>query len=45
MHETVTRNHRCSTMDELLDNVFDWLDAQSAFRIEDHHYRRRYKAA
>ena len=45
MHETVTRNHRCSTMDELLERVHDWLNAQSAFRIEDHRYRRRFKAA
>ena len=31
LHEEVTRNHRCRTMDELLDLVFDWLATDSVF--------------
>ena len=34
LHEEITRNHRCSNIDELLDLVFDWLDAGSYFQIE-----------
>jgi transposase len=34
LHEEVTRNHRCKDIEELLDLVFDWLDAGSTFQIE-----------
>jgi transposase len=34
LHEEITRNHRCKNIDELLDLVFDWLDAGSSFQIE-----------
>jgi transposase len=34
LHEAVTRNHRCRTMDELLDLTFDWFAARTHFRIE-----------
>jgi transposase len=34
LHEAVTRNHRCHTMDELLDLTFDWFATRSHFRVE-----------
>jgi putative transposase len=38
LHEEITRNHRCRTMDELLDLVFSWLDARTPFQVERHAY-------
>jgi len=35
MHETVTRNHKCQSMEELLDNVYEWFAAKKSFEIED----------
>jgi putative transposase len=34
LHEAVTRNHRCRTMDELLDLTFDWFATRTHFRVE-----------
>ena len=34
LHEAVTRDHRCRTMDELLDLTFDWFAARKHFRAE-----------
>lgn len=34
LREEITRNHRCRNIDELLDLVFQWLDAGSSFQIE-----------
>jgi putative transposase len=34
LHEEVTRNHRCATMDELLSRVRDWLATDATFPIE-----------
>ena len=31
LHEAITRNHRCQTIDELLDQVSRWCDDQSSF--------------
>jgi transposase len=33
LHEAVTRNHRCRTMDELLDLTFDWFATRTHFRV------------
>jgi transposase len=33
LHEAVTRNHRCRTMDELLDLTFDWFAIRTHFRV------------
>ncbi len=41
LHEEITRNHRCESMDELLDLVFDWLDGRGPFKVEDDVYQRR----
>jgi putative transposase len=32
LHEAVTRNHRCQTIDELLDLTFDWFATRTHFR-------------
>jgi putative transposase len=39
LHEQVTRNHQCHSIDELIDLVFAWLGERSAFRVEDEAYR------
>jgi transposase len=33
LHEAVTRNHRCQSMDELLDLTFDWFEIRTHFRV------------
>ena len=40
LHEEITRNHRCRTMDELLDLVFQWLEYRCPFEVERHAYLR-----
>jgi putative transposase len=35
LHEELTRNHRCKTIDELLDNVYDWVTAGRSFYDKD----------
>jgi putative transposase len=44
LHEDVTRNHRSSDIDHLLDKVFDWLHLGSHFRIETSLYNQRQAA-
>lgn len=34
LHEEITRNHRCRTIDELVDLAFDWFGYKDTFRIE-----------
>ena len=34
LHEEITRNHRCANIEELIDLVFDWLNAGACFGIE-----------
>jgi transposase len=31
LHETLTRNHRCSTIEELLEDVYTWVGTQTTF--------------
>jgi putative transposase len=38
LHEAVTRNHRCRSMEELLDLTFDWFAARTHFRVESNVY-------
>jgi putative transposase len=33
LHEAVTRNHRCKTVEGLLDLTFDWFAARTHFRV------------
>jgi len=40
LHEEITRNHRCRSMEELLTTVFDWLECGSCFGIEGSVYDR-----
>lgn len=34
LHEEITRNHTCQTMDELLNMVFRWLEHRRPFEVE-----------
>jgi transposase len=38
LHEAVTRNHRCQTMQELLDLTFDWFETRTHFRVRSSVY-------
>jgi len=40
LHEEITRNHRCPTLDELLDLVFEWLEHRRPFEVERDAYLR-----
>lgn len=39
LHDRITRNHRCETMEELLDLTFTWLGSRNPFKVEDKVYR------
>jgi transposase len=39
LHEEITRNHRCQTMDQLLDLVSGWLENRLPFEVERHVYQ------
>jgi putative transposase len=45
LHETITRNHRCRTLEELLDEVYAWVEAHSTFYLQTHSFRTLYKLA
>jgi putative transposase len=34
LHETITRNHRCHTIDELLVSAFAWIEVHKEFPVE-----------
>ena len=38
LHESVTRNHQCRTMKELLDLTFDWFESRTHFRVRSSMY-------
>ncbi len=40
LHEAVTRNHRCHTMQELLDLTFDWFETRTHFRVQSSVYNK-----
>ncbi|MBU1693424.1 MAG: IS630 family transposase [Verrucomicrobia bacterium] len=40
LHEEITRNHRCKTIEELLDQVFEWLEHRRPFEVERDAYLR-----
>jgi putative transposase len=44
LHETITRNHRCQTIDELLDEVYCWTDQQT-FYLQTASFRDLYRLA
>jgi putative transposase len=39
LHEQVTRNHQCQTLEELVDFVLGWLTDRGRFPVEDKAYR------
>jgi transposase len=41
LHEQITRNHQCQTLEELVDLVLAWLTERKRFTVEDKPYRRR----
>jgi putative transposase len=45
LHETITRNHRCQSMDELLTEVYDWADTQQTFYLQTASFRNTYNIA
>jgi putative transposase len=40
LHEAVTRNHRCQSMQELLDLTFDWFATRTHFRVQSSVYKK-----
>jgi len=38
LHEAVTRNHRCRSMEELLDLTFDWFETRIYFWVQSSVY-------
>jgi len=45
LHETITRNHRCRTIDELLHEVYTWADTQQTFYLQTAYFRDTYALA
>ena len=41
LHEAVTRNHRCASVEELLALTFDWLDSRRYFRVQCSLYQKQ----
>jgi transposase len=38
LHEAITRNHQCPTLEELVELVLRWLDQRDTFTVEDDVY-------
>ena len=45
LHDTITRNHRCQSMDELLTEVYDWAETQPTFYFQTASFRTTYNLA
>lgn len=45
LHETITRNHRRRTIDELLADVYEWIEAHGDFYRQTVAFRSTYKLA
>ena len=45
LHEQITRNHRCASIEELVKLTMAWLDERGAFKIEGAMYERLKAAA
>jgi transposase len=41
LHEAVTRNHRCKSMQELIELTMSWMDERRFFRVHRHVYNPR----
>jgi transposase len=44
LHDTLTRNHRCRSIEELLEEVYDWTDQQN-FYLQTASFRSHYRFA
>jgi transposase len=40
LHEQITRNHQCQSLEELVDLVFAWLGDRKRFKVEDAAYHK-----
>jgi transposase len=45
LHETLTRNHRCQTIHELLNYVYDWVSHMPNFASQTAHFQDTYPLA
>jgi putative transposase len=45
LHETITRNHRCRTLEELLQEVYAWAETHPTFYSQTHTFRKLYRLA
>jgi hypothetical protein len=45
LHEDITRNHRCHSLDELLDNAYDWAANHQPFASQIEHFQAMYPLA
>jgi putative transposase len=45
LHETITRNHRCQSLQELLDEVYNWAESQRCFFMQTASFRNLYRLA
>jgi putative transposase len=45
LHETITRNHRCHSIDELLSEVYSWVNRQRTFYLQTASFRDTYALA
>lgn len=45
LHETITRNHRCRTLEELLEQVYAWAKDNYSFYLQTHSFRTMYPLA
>ena len=41
LHEQITRNHQCASLEELVELVFAWLAERKRFKVEDKAYQER----
>lgn len=45
LHETLTRNHRCQSLEELLGQVYEWTDHQRNFAVQTAYFQNLYPLA
>jgi putative transposase len=45
LHETITRNHRCQSLPELLGEVYHWIDTQRIYFTQTAYYHDTYRLA
>jgi putative transposase len=45
LRETITRNHRCQSLEELLFQIYDWVEARQDFFMQTISFRKTYQLA